>query len=174
MSVWHQPPIAKVYEALGSIADGRVTLASPTSAQVVSSSGDKSYTVEWADDFSWMKSNDNASFWQGYLGYPIVAVLLLRGKISYDKTVSEALKGVPWKRINTRNKNNYDKTINEVLEQAEKQGVSRDEIVKECERIHAELKNFKIEKPAQGRKAPPEDKHSARPLSKQQSQGNLF
>ena len=122
MSIWHQPPIAKVYEALGAIADGCVTLVSPTSAQVGSSSGDKSYTVEWAEAFSWVTSNDNASHWQGYLGYPIIAVLFLQGKIAYEKAVSDALKGVPWKKINTRYKNNYDKTINEVLEQASAQG----------------------------------------------------
>src|ERR1035441_7523817 len=89
MNIWHQPPIAKVYEALGAIADGRVTLVSPTSAQVGSSSGDKSYTVEWAKEFSWVTSNDNASHWQGYLGYPIIAVLFLQGKIAYDKRSEE-------------------------------------------------------------------------------------
>jgi hypothetical protein len=172
MIIWKQPPIAKVYEALGAIADGRVITASPTSAQVVSSSGDKSYSVEWAEDFSWITSNDNASYWQGYFGYPIIAVLLLQGKISYDKSISETLKGIPWKKVNTRYKNDYDKSINEVLEQASAKGRPRDAIVKECERVHTELKNFKIEKPKQVRKPPPAGKESI--STPQESQANLF
>ncbi len=173
MTTWHEPPIAKVYEALGAVADGRVTIVAPTKAEVVSSSGDKAYSVEWAEDFSWITSNDNASYWQGYLGYPIIAVLLLQGKITYAKAVSEALKGVPWKKINTRHKNKYDKTIQEVLEQANAQGGNREDIVRECERIHSELKSLKLERSTQPRKAPPSGKPpTAGPAH--QSQGKLL
>lgn len=145
--VWKQPPLAKIYEALGAIADGRVILVSPISATVASSSGDKKYTVEWAEDFSWMGSNDNASFWQGYLGYPMIAVLLTKGRIPYVREVSQALMGIPWKVINTKYKNNYDQTINEVLEQIETLGGSRTEVVLECERIQGELAKMSIMKP---------------------------
>jgi hypothetical protein len=173
MILWKQPTVAKIYEALGALADGRVKRVSPTSANVVSSSGDKTYTVEWGDDFSWITSNDNASFWQGYLGYPIIAVLLLEGKIGYNKIVSEALKGIPWKELNTRHKNNYDQTIAEVLEEARSKGQNCAEITRECERIQAELKTVKIAKPPQGRKPPVASK--GRPLnSKEKAQGDLF
>jgi len=173
MKTWHEPPIAKIYEALGAVADGRVTLTSTTSAKVGSSSGDKSYTVEWAADFSWITSNDNASFWQGYLGYPIIAVLLLKGKIAFSKETSEALKGVPWKQINTRHKNDYDKAIKEVLGEISTRGVSPQAIIKECERIHDEVKELKLEKPARERKRPPVSKEPTN-LSNQEKQGSLL
>lgn len=154
MKTWHEPPIAKVYEALGALADGRVKTTSSTSAEVLSSSKDKTYTVEWSIDYSSITSNDNASFWQGYCGYPIIAVLLLAGRLSYDKTVSDALKSLPWKQINDRFKGNYDKAISQVLDRVQALGGNRDIIVKECERIHAELKLLKIGRPQRGRKPP--------------------
>ena len=77
---WKLPPAAKVYEAFGAVADGRVHLGAPGQAEVVSSGGDRRYTVEWTDDLATIAANDNASYWQGYLGYPAVAVLLAVGR----------------------------------------------------------------------------------------------
>ena len=38
--------------------------------------------------------NDNASYWQGYLGYPGIAVLMLQGKLPYDKELAQQFAGV--------------------------------------------------------------------------------
>ena len=46
MSTWKMPPKAKVYEALSTVADQRVTIIGPSTAQVQSSSHDKTYDVE--------------------------------------------------------------------------------------------------------------------------------
>jgi hypothetical protein len=89
------PPVAKVYEALSATADGRVRITASGRAEVVSSEGDKTYTVEWSEDGRLFSSNDNASYWQGYAGYPIVAVLLATGRIPYDPLVAGLLAGVP-------------------------------------------------------------------------------
>lgn len=109
------PPRAKVYEALSAVADGRVETIGATSATVTSSSLDKKYQLEWSPDFTSISSNDNASFYQGYLGYPIIAVLLALGRVPYDPHVASLLAGVPWKKLNTKHKRNYDKAIEEVL-----------------------------------------------------------
>jgi hypothetical protein len=154
MKTWQQPPIAKVYEALGSLADGRVLKKSDATASVRSSSGDKEYTVEWTEHCECMSSNDNASFWQGYLGYPMIAVLLLLGKIPYSKSVSESLRGIPWKKINTKYRNDYEKTIAEVLAVAEERGANRSEIQNECVRILTQLGELKIQKADKKRKPP--------------------
>ena len=77
MAPWKLPPRAKVFEAFTAVADGRVRLTGPGSATVTSSGGDKTYDVEWSDDGRMVTANDNASYWQGYLGYPILAVLLV-------------------------------------------------------------------------------------------------
>ena len=86
MTGWKQPPQAKIYEAFSALADGRVRLAGPGAAAVVSSNGDKTYTVEWAEVGGGLTvtANDNASYWQGYAGYPIIAALLLLGRLHAD------------------------------------------------------------------------------------------
>jgi len=65
MASLNQPPVAKVYEALSAVGDGRVKLTGDTSAQVVSSGGDKTYTVKWSPDGGEITSDDNATRWQG-------------------------------------------------------------------------------------------------------------
>ena len=88
------PPKANIYEALSAVADQRVTITGLTSAQVQSSSRDKIYDVEWSDDISEITSNDNASHWQGYIGYPIIAVLLKIGKLSFNIHIAELPAGL--------------------------------------------------------------------------------
>jgi hypothetical protein len=155
MQKWNAPPISKVYEALGAVADGRVISTGTNSAKVTSSSGDKFYTVEWNDAFEWITSNDNASYWVGYVGYPIIAVLLKENKISFNPAVAEALKGIPWKKINSKYKNKYDKTIAEVLETIEKNGTPSRLIIDECERIAGEINKLNLLRPDQKKKCPP-------------------
>ena len=74
-AVWKMPPIEKIPEAYSAVADGRVQMQE-YSAGVTSSDGAKTYRVTWNDDEAYA-SDDNGSKWQGYSGYPILAVLLL-------------------------------------------------------------------------------------------------
>ncbi len=107
-NVWKLPPRIKVFEALGAVADGRVTL-SDTGAIVLSSDGSKTYTVKYHEGRNMISANDNGSRWQGYMGYPAIALLMKLGKLSYDGTVAESLKAIPWKKINTEYKNDWKK-----------------------------------------------------------------
>jgi hypothetical protein len=88
------PPLAKVYEALGAIGDGRVRIEDARRAFVTSSDGTKTYEVDVDVDGREISSNDNASFWQGYLGYPAIAVLIERGLIRRSEEAAGALAGV--------------------------------------------------------------------------------
>ncbi len=119
---WKMPPIVKVYEALGALGDGRVTLIDETHATVVSSEGDKTYEVESSPDLQEVSSNDNASYWQGYLGYPGVAVLLARGLYHPRPKTVEALSAIPWKELNRRFRNDYAKTVAEVTRLVRERG----------------------------------------------------
>lgn len=121
-ALWKMPPLAKVYEALGAIGDGRVRIEDARRASVTSSDGAKIYEVESSDDGAEISSNDNASFWQGYLGYPAIAVMIARGLIHADKDAVRALAGVPWKRLNTRYRNDYDRTLEDVMRRAAERG----------------------------------------------------
>jgi len=147
MTKWNQPPIAKVYEALSAVADGRVNLTSDTSAEVLSSERDKSYTVKWSVDAPGITSNDNATRWQGYTGYPIIAVLLHTGRIPYDSAVAAALAGVPWHALNQQYKRDYDAAIEHVLAQIEQAGGDPAAIRREAERIYEALAGLQLERP---------------------------
>ena len=126
--LWKMPPLAKVYEALGAIGDGRVRIEDAHRAHVTSSDGTKTYDVESSADGAEISSNDNASFWQGYLGYPAIAVMIARGLVKADETAVKALAGVPWKELNTRHRNDYDRTLEDVLRQAGDRGYDVDAI----------------------------------------------
>jgi hypothetical protein len=111
-SGWAVPPAAKIYEAFTAVADGRVILGE-NSARVLSSDGKRTYTVTWAgDEYS---SNDNASYWQGYTGYPVIAVLMLQGRIRYHATIASLFSKINWKSLNTKHHNDYDAAVSSVL-----------------------------------------------------------
>lgn len=164
-AAWKMPPLIKVYEALGAIADGRVRLEDENHAFVTSSEADKTYEVELSDDGREISSNDNASYWQGYLGYPAVAVLLMRGLYRAPANVIDALAEIPWKEINRRFKNDYDKTLAEVNKTVEASGHDPDAVASEVESITEALRKLA---PVRGkRRRPPSE--SKRPIVKKLS-----
>ena len=107
---WKHPPIIKIYEALGTVADGRVKI-DQNKAKVFSSSGNKYYDVVFDKESRAIMSNDNGSYWRGYLGYPSIAYLMSVGEISYSNDVGNILKEIPWKNLNQDFKNDFDKTL---------------------------------------------------------------
>ena len=132
---WKLPPIVKVYEALGAIGDGRVRIEDSRRAFVTSSDATKTYEVETSADGREIASNDNASYWQGYLGYPAIAVLLARGMYRPPANVTDALAGVAWKELNRKFKNDYVKTIAEVEKQLEQSGHDPDAVRSEADAV---------------------------------------
>src|SRR5699024_6319039 len=101
------PPIQKILEAYKASVDKHVELKN-NEALVTSSNGAKTYTVSWEDNI--YHSNDNATYWQGYAGYPIIAVLMLQGKIRSDQKLADNFASVNWNEMNAKFKLNYDKT----------------------------------------------------------------
>jgi len=135
---WETPPDIKIYEALGAVADGRVETEGNT-AKVYSSSGNKFYEVEYDPETSSIMTNDNGSYWKGYLGYPAIAYLMQIDVLSYDKDVAESMKGIAWKDINTKFKNDFDKTIEFIFKDlsAERQGILKSYVLEIKEEIDA-------------------------------------
>ncbi len=101
---WKKPPMIKIYEALGTMADGRIELNGDT-AKVFSSNGKKFYEVTFDPAENAIMANDNASYWQGYLGYPGIVMLLKLEILPYKPELANLLKGVVWKDLNTKIKN---------------------------------------------------------------------
>src|ERR1700676_881614 len=158
---WKMPPPIKIYEALGAIGDGRVRLEDEHRALVTSSEGDKTYEVEISDDGREISSNDNSSYWQGYLGYPDIAVLLMRVLYRPPANVIDALAGIPWKEINRRFKNDYDKTLAEVNKIVEASGHDPDAVLIEVESIMEALKKLA---PVRGKRRRPPSEPKRRSL----------
>jgi hypothetical protein len=152
---WQLPPAAKVYEAFSAVADGRVHGSGAGRAEVESSGRDRNYTVEWSDDLTAIAANDNASYWQGYLGYPAIAVLLTVGVLHSDAAIVGLFAGVLWHALNARFKRDYDAAADSVLTRLEEQGVDRAQVVGEVEAVMAQLTALELERPARGRRPPP-------------------
>lgn len=121
------PPVEKVFEAWTAIADGRVSLHD-NYAEVASSDAAKHYTVRFEGDL--YASDDNATYWRGYAGYPVLAVLMLQGRIPFDDREAQLWRNVNWKEINTRYRNNYAKAAEEAARERgiDLEGACRDAV----------------------------------------------
>ena len=133
------PPIAKIYEAYTCIADKRIEMKE-NEAIVSSSDGKKSYKIKWKNnDYT---SNDNATFWQGYPGYPVIAILMLQNKLSYNEEIVNLFTNINWHELNDKYKRDYDKAVEEVLSNID---FDTETIKKETEKIYEEIKNLDIQ-----------------------------
>ena len=139
MTAWRLPPRSKVYEALTALADGRVKVVGPGLATVTSSAGDKTYTVEWTDDGATITSSDNASYWQGYAGYPILAVLMTLGTLRVDERVAEQLAGIDWHDLNRRFRRDYDAAVAYALSQVKDCGGEVQDIERQVDDVMQRL-----------------------------------
>lgn len=142
---WKIPPRLKVYEALGCLADQRITLVGD-GAVVTSSSGHKKYRVRYDPQRNAITSNDNGSYWQGYLGYPAISFFLATGMLRYDKKTAVVLKGIAWKDINRKFKNDFAKTESFILNEAITSGAVRKNLESEVARIMQALENLSLQK----------------------------
>jgi hypothetical protein len=160
MSGWKVPPKAKIYEALTAVADGRVKLRGGETAEVLSSDGTKTYIVEWSSDLGGITSNDNGSYWQRYIGYPIIAVLMALGKLDFDETVAQALSGINWKQMNRRFRNDYDKAVESVLLNLDVESGLRLRVASEVDKIFAQIETLDLEALPRRRRPPKGQAHA--------------
>ncbi len=154
MGDWKVPPKAKIYEALTAVADGRVKLTGGEAAEVLSSDGTKTYNVEWSSDLWHITSNDNASYWQRYIGCPIIAVLMALGRLDFDRRVAQALSGIAWKEMNRKFRNDYEKAVESVLLNLDEEPGFRRTGVSEVEKIFDQLETLELEALPRRRRPP--------------------
>ena len=142
---WKNPPVIKIYEALGAIGDDRIEVEG-NEGKVFSSSRGKFYTVKYDPDANAITANDNGSYWQGYLGYPMIAYLMKIGKINFDPKFAEALKDIAWKDINSRLKNDFSKTENVIRQLVSKNGFDLAELNKQLVDISRQIDGLGLKK----------------------------
>ncbi len=132
------PPLEKIYEAYTAIADGRVSMPakepvwSPGEigrAQVTSSEGSKTYEVQWSGDQ--YSSDDNGTYWQGYAGYPVIAVLMLQGRLPLDQEIARQFAGINWKALNSEYGNDYARALESVVDSRKLDRAALDTVVQD-------------------------------------------
>jgi len=133
------PPIEKIPEAYTAIEDDRVKLYDDY-AEVKSSNGEKEYLIKWKDKLYY--SNDNSTYWQGYIGYPVIAVLMLKGNLSLNREVSKFFKDINWNKINKENKRDYRSSLEQVLVGTTDK--DRKIIDEEIDKVYKEIENLDI------------------------------
>lgn len=141
VKVLRPPPRIKVLEALGSIADGRISAVN-NGARVLSSSGEREYYVVVTGDLR-AYSNDNGTLYRGYVGYPIIALLMIKGVLPFDEAIARALSGIPWKTLNETYKR-YEVVEEIVLKRAEERGISREIVTDYVSIVMKKLSSMRI------------------------------
>ncbi len=135
------PPIEKIYEAYSAIADNRIVLNADY-AVVLSSDRSKEYTVAW--DGNTYTSDDNATYWQGYAGYPVIAVLMRQEKLPLDMRIASHFAGVNWTELNAKYKRDYMKAAAVVLGGLENSSDEREQILIEANCVYEAIKLLDI------------------------------
>ncbi len=107
------PNMYKIAESYSAIADNRISIKN-NEATVKSSNGEKEYLIRWKDNIFY--SNDNSTYWQKVIGYPIIAILMLQDKLSLNKDILKYFKGINWNKLNKETKRNYSLSLEKVLE----------------------------------------------------------
>ncbi len=135
------PPIEKIYEAYSAIADNRITMHNDHAA-VLSSDGSKQYTVSW--DGNTYASDDNATYWQGYAGYPVIAVLMKQEKLPMNMKIVSHFAGVNWTELNAKYKRDYARAAAAVLDSLGCGEDEKERILAEVNSVYEEIKVLDI------------------------------
>ncbi len=141
------PPRIKVLEALGAIADGRVECLDEAcrAARVTSSEGDRVYRVYVDVEKGVAYSDDNGTRYRGYIGYPIIAVLMKQGRLPFDERLASALRGIPWRRLNETLKR-YALVEREVKRIVAERGVEPRELDEFVEKVMSSLRRLRVKR----------------------------
>jgi len=139
------PPRVKVLEALGSIADGRVRVINDSEAEVTSSTGDRVYKVLIDLKSNKVFSNDNGTYYRNYVGYPIIAFLMVKGVLPYDDKLANALKGINWRKINEIYKN-YSLVENYIKDLLKSKNFSTESVDEFINEVLTKLKSLPLYK----------------------------
>lgn len=144
MEYWKPAHHSKVYEALTAIADKRIELTGENSAVCTSSSRGKAYELTYDPVSNSMMSNDNTAFWTGAISYPMVAFLMLKGKIAYDSKLLQIFKDIRWKDIIQQNKKSYDKAVEVVLADLAARGEDMNFVHREIAKVYAQVERLEL------------------------------
>lgn len=136
------PPKEKIYEAWSALADQRLRQTGPDHYEVDSSDRTSTYTVVRSG--STYASDDKATYWQGYPGYPVLAVLMTEGLLPVSESTVHWFAGIPWKKINQVHKRDYAAAAEEVLSELAGKGADPAALRAEMEACFSRLAGLEI------------------------------
>lgn len=136
LNEWKAPHIIKIPEALSAIADLRYERKG-NYLFVKSSDYSKKYTVEiFENGYS---SNDNMSYNNGILGYPIVVSLMLESKIEYNRYYLPLFNGINWTKLNEQYNKNFSISYEVILNRFKQNNYDYIRIKKSIESSYEQL-----------------------------------
>ncbi len=137
------PPRIKILEAAGAVADGRVMKLDDKTFKVVSSEGDRTYTVYVDLEKGEACSTDNGTTYRNYVGYPIISSLFVLGKLPYNTEIGKSLAKIDWRYLNETLKN-YALVEERVKEIAKGRGMAPELIDKYVDEVYTRLRKMKL------------------------------
>lgn len=140
------PPRVKVLEAVGAVAGERVRILSETEAEVRASEGDRTYKVFLDAAKGLADSDDNGTRFRNYIGYPILAFMMVKGLLPYDRDIGMALKDVKWRSVNELFKN-YRLVERYIKEELRRGGISFNRVDGYISSVLEALSKITLEKP---------------------------
>ncbi len=140
------PPRIKVLEALGAVAGGRVRIISDNEAEVDASEGARTYKVSVDLEKRLANSDDNGTVYRNYVGYPIIAVLMVKKVLPYDEEVARPLADIKWRSLNEQYKSYrmVERLVKEILSSHGVNSRKVDDIIRN---VLAELESLSLHKP---------------------------
>ncbi len=140
------PPRVKVLEAVGAVAGGRVRVLGESEAEVRASEGDRTYRVFLDAARGLADSDDNGTRFKNYIGYPILAFMMVKGLLPYDEEIGKALKDVKWRSINELFKN-YRLVERYIKEELKRVGIASDRVDSYIASVIEALSGMTLQKP---------------------------
>jgi len=114
-------------EAAGAVAGGRIRVLNDSEAEVMASEGDRTYRVFLDASRGIVDSDDNGTRFRNYIGYPIIAFMMVKGLLPYDRDIGDALKEVRWRSINQLFKN-YRLVERYIKEELKRSGITYERV----------------------------------------------
>ena len=128
------PPLEKIAEAYSVIADNRIKDEGNDVFLITSSNGEKIYKV--MSDGKRYRSNDNATKFARYAGYPVLAVLMYKGILPLPEKRIDDFKDINWNAINKKYKRDYAAALDAALSEKKLTTEQINEIKKEMRKCY--------------------------------------
>lgn len=135
------PPRIKCLEALSAVWKGRVRRVGDGEFEVVSSRGERTYRVIIKGQSVF--SDDNGTIYRGYIGYPIIAALIVLGILPNEERLGRAIADVEWATLNETLKS-YRKVEERVKAKARESGISSSDVDGYVETCMRELSKLSL------------------------------